>query len=212
MSAYRARRLPAAAAMIREHPRFRRPRSSSISAIHLTDVDRLRAEMGRSTTCRCRSSPVLRAKVGSSPGSIARPGSSTASTRLEHRVVEHTAERRESAAPADAQRGAQPGAGRRPDGIVGGIRSTATSWDDRTYRIFGVDPGQLRGDRRQYQGADPSEDWKHLQNAITPATRRARPASRPSSACAVRTGSCAGASARRWRASTRPTMSCASAA
>ena len=67
------------AAMIREHPRFQKTAIIFVSAIHLTDLDRLRAtRAARWTTFRCRSCRRSCApRSGSSPSSIARRASSS---------------------------------------------------------------------------------------------------------------------------------------
>jgi CheY-like chemotaxis protein len=70
------------AAMIRNHPRFEKTALIFISAILLTDVDRLRGyEMGAVDYVPVPVIPeVLRAKVRSSSSCIARPDSSSSST------------------------------------------------------------------------------------------------------------------------------------
>ena len=89
---------------------------------------------------------------------------------LEHRVAERTAEL--GSVAARLMRASSAAAWRSPParwdrGI--GTRSTATSWDDGQYRIFGVDPGASRSPSTISKALIHPEDWKHLQNAIKPA-------------------------------------------
>ena len=111
------------AAMIREHPRFSKTAIIFISAIHLTDVDRLRGyEMGAVDYVPVPVVPeVLRAKVRVFAELFRKTRElEQLNSKLERsrrgahgraRSVEHA---------ADAERGGpQPRAGGRPDGLVG---------------------------------------------------------------------------------------------
>src|ERR1700694_3545122 len=133
------------AAMIREHPRFQRTAIIFISAIHLTDVDRLRAyEMGAVDYVPVPVIPeVLRAKVRIFAELYRKTRQlEQLNTELERRVAERTAEleastsrllhseqRRSLALPA-GQMGSWQW-----DPLTGRFQ-----WDDGRYRLFGVDP------------------------------------------------------------------------
>ena len=111
------------AAMIREHPRFQRTAIIFISAIQLTDVDRLRGyEMGAVDYVPVPVVPeVLRAKVRIFAELYRKTRQlERLNAELERRVAERTAELEASTRAARAERaGPQPCAGRRPDGLVG---------------------------------------------------------------------------------------------
>ena len=111
------------AAMIREHPRFQKTAIIFISAIHLTDVDRLRGyEMGAVDYVPVPVVPeVLRAKVKVFAELYRKTRQlEQLNAELERRVAERTAELEASdRAPAAERAAPQPGAGRRPDGLVG---------------------------------------------------------------------------------------------
>ena len=111
------------AAMIREHPRFQKTAIIFISAIHLTDVDRLRGyEMGAVDYVPVPVVPeVLRAKVKVFAELYRKTRQlEKLNAELERRVADRTAElevvRRQSAAERAAP---QRGARRRADGVVG---------------------------------------------------------------------------------------------
>ena len=111
------------AAMIREHPRFQKTAIIFISAIHLTDVDRLRGyEMGAVDYVPVPVMPeVLRAKVKVFAELYRKTRQlEQLNAELERRVAERTAELESSTPPPAAERAApQPGARRRADGLVG---------------------------------------------------------------------------------------------
>jgi PAS domain S-box-containing protein len=136
------------AAMIREHPRFQQTAIIFISAIHLTDVDRLRGyEMGAVDYVPVPVVPeVLRAKVRVFAELFRKTRQlEHLNADLERRVAERTSEleasnmqlreseRRRTLALAAGQMGAWDW-----NVVTGGC-----SWDAGQYRIFGVDPDQV---------------------------------------------------------------------
>jgi PAS domain S-box-containing protein len=164
------------AAMIREHPRFQKTAIIFISAIHLTDIDRLRAyEMGAVDYVPVPVIPeVLRAKVRIFTELYRKTRQlEQLNEGLERRVAERTAEleatnarlvqseQRRSLALATGQMGSWEW-----DPVNGGF-----TWDDGQYRIFGVDPASFDLTIENIQALIHPEDWKHLQNAIKPAAQ-----------------------------------------
>jgi PAS domain S-box-containing protein len=136
------------AAMIREHPRFQQTAIIFISAIHLTDVDRLRGyEMGAVDYVPVPVVPeVLRAKVRVFAELFRKTRQlEQLNADLERRVAERTSEleasnqqlreseRRRSLALAAGQMGAWDW----------NVATGVCSWDAGQYRIFGVDPDQV---------------------------------------------------------------------
>ena len=164
------------AAMIREHPRFQHTAIIFISAIHLTDVDRLRAyEMGAVDYVPVPVIPeVLRAKVRIFVELYRKTHQLEQLNReLERRVAERTteletssgrlvqSEQRRSLALAAGQMGSWDW-----DPVNGDF-----AWDDGQYRIFGVDPERFDVTVENIKALIHPEDWKHLQNAVTPVTQ-----------------------------------------
>src|SRR5262245_892108 len=158
------------AAMIREHPRFQKTAIIFISAIHLTDVDRLRAyEMGAVDYVPVPVIPeVLRAKVRI----FAELYRKTRQLAQVNREPERPAaeleastarllqsEERRSLALAAGQMGSWEW-----DPVNGDF-----VWDDGQYRIFGVDPATFQVTVDNIRALIHPEDWKNLQNAIKPA-------------------------------------------
>jgi PAS domain S-box-containing protein len=136
------------AAMIREHPRFQQTAIIFISAIHLTDVDRLRGyEMGAVDYVPVPVIPeVLRAKVRVFAELYRKTRQlEQLNADLERRVAERTAEleasnarlreseRRRSLALAAGQMGSWDW----------NVITGECQWDAGQHRIFGVDPGQI---------------------------------------------------------------------
>src|ERR1700746_416884 len=163
------------AAKIREHPRFQRTAIIFISAIHLTDVDRLRAyEMGAVDYVPVPVIPeVLRAKVRIFAELYRKTRQlEQLNTELERRVAERTAEleastsrllhseQRRSLALAAGQMGSWQW-----DPLTGRFQ-----WDDGQYRIFWVDPETVDVTIENVRRLVHPDDWKHLQNTIKPAT------------------------------------------
>ncbi len=137
------------ASMIREHPRFQKTAIIFISAIHLTDVDRLRGyEMGAVDYVPVPVVPeVLRAKVRVFAELFRKTRQlEQLNADLERRVAERTSEleasnlqlreseRRRSLALAAGQMGAWDW----------NVTTGGCSWDAGQYRIFGVDPDEIQ--------------------------------------------------------------------
>jgi PAS domain S-box-containing protein len=163
------------AAMIREHPRFQKTAIIFISAIHLTDVDRLRAyEMGAVDYVPVPVIPeVLRAKVRIFAELYRKTRQlEQLNQELEHRVVERTAELEASAARlmrSEERRSLALVAGQMGSWEWDPVNGHFV-WDDGQYRIFGVDPKTFEVTVDNIKALIHPEDWKHLQHAITPAT------------------------------------------
>jgi PAS domain S-box-containing protein len=164
------------AAMIREHPRFQKTAIIFISAIHLTDVDRLRAyEMGAVDYVPVPVIPeVLRAKVRIFAELYRKTRQlEQLNQELERRVAERTAEL--EASTARLMRSEE----RRSLALVAGQMGSWEwdplnghfVWDDGQYRIFGVDPDSFDVTVDNIKALIHPEDWKHLQSAITSATQ-----------------------------------------
>src|SRR5947207_3779927 len=162
------------AAMIREHPRFQRTAIIFISAIHLTDVDRLRAyEMGAVDYVPVPVIPeVLRAKVRIFAELYRKTRQlEQLNQQLEQRVAERTGELAASAARllrSEQRRSLALAAGQMGSWEWDPV-SGRFAWDDGQYRIFGVDPATFELSVDNVRALIHPEDWKHLQHAIKPA-------------------------------------------
>ncbi len=164
------------AAMIREHPRFQRTAIIFISAIHLTDVDRLRAyEMGAVDYVPVPVIPeVLRAKVRIFAELYRKTRQlEQLNQELERRVAERTGELEASTArlmQSEERRSLALAAGQMGSWEWDPVNGDFT-WDDGQYRIFGVDPATFDVTVDNIKALIHPEDWKHLQNAIKPAAQ-----------------------------------------
>ena len=164
------------AAMIREHPRFQRTAIIFISAIHLTDVDRLRAyEMGAVDYVPVPVVPeLLRAKVRIFAELYRKTRQlEQLNHELERRVAERTAELEASTArlmQSEERRSLALAAGQMGSWEWDPLNGDFT-WDDGQYRIFGVDPAAFDVTVDNIRKLIHPEDWKHLQNAIKPAAQ-----------------------------------------
>jgi PAS domain S-box-containing protein len=160
------------AAMIREHPRFEKTAIIFISAIHLSDVDRLRGyEMGAVDYVPVPVIPeVLRAKVRI----FAELHRKTRlleqlNSELECRVAERTAdllasneclvesERRRSLALAAGQMGSWDWDVIKNDWI----------WDEGQYRIFGVDPATFSVNLENLKTLMHPDDWERMRASVS---------------------------------------------
>src|SRR5262249_42776848 len=168
------------AAMIREHPRFQETAIIFISAIHLTDLDRMRAyEMGAVDYVPVPVVPeVLRAKVRIFSELYRKTRQLEQLNReLERRVAERTAELEASTArllQSEQRRSLTLAAGQMGSWEWDPVNGDFV-WDDGQYRIFGVDPASFELTIDNIKALIHPEDWKHLQNAIKPPTSHNSP-------------------------------------
>src|SRR5688572_8783013 len=133
------------AAMIREHPRYRKIAMIFISAIHLSDIDRLRGyEMGAVDYVPVPVVPeVLRAKVRVFAELYRKTRQlETLNRELEQRVAERTAELEASAARliGSEQRRTLALAAAHMGSWDCDLTDGSSMWDEGQCRIFGVDP------------------------------------------------------------------------
>jgi PAS domain S-box-containing protein len=155
------------AAMIREHPRFRETAIIFISAIHLTDVDRLRGyEMGGVDYVPVPVVPeVLRAKVKVFAELFRKTRElERLNSKLEGHVAERTAE-----LEASNMRLTQSEQGRSLALAAGQMGSwdwdLATdrwSWDEGQHRIFGVEPETFKISADNIRALIHPDDWLPL--------------------------------------------------
>jgi len=135
------------AAMVRDHPRFQQTAIIFVSAIHLTDIDRLKGyEMGAVDYVPVPVVPeVLRAKVRVFAELYRKTRElEHLNSDLERRVAERTAELEES------NRSLRESERRRSLALAAGkmgswdwdVTTGKCVWDAGQYRIFGVDPAQ----------------------------------------------------------------------
>jgi PAS domain S-box-containing protein len=156
------------AAMIREHPRFRKTAIIFISAIHLTDVDRLRGyEMGAVDYVPVPVVPeVLRAKVRVFAELFRKTRElEQLNSKLERHVAERTAE-----LEASNVRLTQSEQGRSLALAAGQMGSwdwdLATDewrWDEGQHRIFGVEPQTFKVSADNIRALIHPDDWSSLQ-------------------------------------------------
>jgi PAS domain S-box-containing protein len=159
------------AAMIRDHPRFQKTAIIFISAIHLTDVDRLRGyEMGAVDYVPVPVVPeVLRAKVRVFAELFRKTRQlQQLNFELERRVAERTAELNSSTArllQSEQLRSLALAAGQMGswdwDAVSGGF-----AWDEGQYRIFGVDPKRFSLTLETVRALIHPEDWQRLRAAL----------------------------------------------
>jgi len=159
------------AAMIREHPRFQKTAIIFISAIHLTDVDRLRGyQMGAVDYVPVPVVPeVLRAKVKVFAELFRKTRELEQLNReLERRVAERTAELKSSTTrllQSEQLRSLALAAGQMGSwdyDAVGGV----LSWDEGQYRIFGVDPESFEVTLENVRALIHPEDRELLRAAL----------------------------------------------
>lgn len=159
------------AAMIREHPRFQKTAIIFISAIHLTDVDRLRGyAMGAVDYVPVPVIPdVLRAKVRIFAELFRKTRElEQLNLKLERRVAERTAE-----LEASNGRLLQSEEGRSlalAAGQMGSwdwhLDSDEWRWDEGQYRIFGVDPKAFHVTAQAIGALIHPEDLDRLQKIV----------------------------------------------
>ena len=156
------------AAMIRDHPRFRKTAIIFISAIHLTDVDRLRGyEMGAVDYVPVPVVPeVLRAKVRVFAELFRKTRElERLNSQLERHVAERTAE-----LEASNVRLIQSEQGRSLALAAGQMGSwdwdlgtDEWRWDEGQYRIFGVAPHAFKVTVDAIRSLIHPDDWPSLQ-------------------------------------------------
>ncbi len=156
------------AAMIREHPRFSRTAIIFISAIHLTEMDRLRGyEMGAVDYVPVPVVPeVLRAKVKVFVELFRKTRElERLNLQLERRVTERTAELEASNArlkEAEQGRSLALAAGQMGSWDLD-LATGEWKWDQGTYRIFGVDPKSFRISADSIRALIHPDDWRSLE-------------------------------------------------
>ena len=166
------------AAMIREHPRFQRTAIIFISAIHLTDVDRLRGyEMGAVDYVPVPVIPeVLRAKVKVFVELFRKTRQLEQLNReLEARVAERTAELAASTLQlrqSERLRSLALAAGQMGTWQWNVARST-TVWDQGQCEIFGVEPSTFVPTMESVRPLLNSEDFDLLVRAFQKVTKDA---------------------------------------
>jgi PAS domain S-box-containing protein len=158
------------AAMVREHPRFQQTAIIFVSAIHLSDVDRLRGyEMGAVDYVPVPVVPeVLRAKVRVFAELFRKTRQlERLNHELEERVAERTAELEASTArliQSEELRSLALAAGQMGswdwDAATGECH-----WDAGQYRIFGVDPAHFAVTPENVRALIHPEDWQRLRQA-----------------------------------------------
>jgi PAS domain S-box-containing protein len=159
------------AAMLREHPRFKETAIIFISAIHLTDVDRLRGyAMGAVDYVPVPVIPdVLRAKVKVFVELFRKTRElEQLNLKLERHVAERTAE-----LEASNLRLVQSEQGRSlalAAGQMGSwdwdLEADEWWWDEGQHRIFGVDPQSFEVSADNIRSLIHSEDWLPLSEVV----------------------------------------------
>ncbi|MEW6453469.1 MAG: response regulator [Pseudomonadota bacterium] len=159
------------AAMIREHPRFQKTAMIFISAIHLSDMDRLRGyEMGAVDYVPVPVIPeVLRAKVKVFAELYRKTRQlERLNVELEERVASRTAELEASTArllESEQRRSLALVAGNM--GAWDWDRENGDClWDDGHYRIFGVEPGSFAVTAENVRALIHPDDWDAMQTAL----------------------------------------------
>jgi PAS domain S-box-containing protein len=159
------------AAMIRDHPRFQRTAIIFISAIHLSDMDRLRGyEMGAVDYVPVPVVPeVLRAKVKVFAELYRKTRQlERLNAELENRVAQRTAELEASTARLTESEQ------RRSLALVAGQMGSwdwdragrDCLWDEGQCRIFGVDHAKFVVTAENVKALIHPEDWPRLQHAM----------------------------------------------
>jgi PAS domain S-box-containing protein len=167
------------AAMIREHPRFRKTAIIFISAIHLTDVDRLRGyEMGAVDYVPVPVVPeVLRAKVRVFAELFRKTRElEQLNATLERHVAERTAELEHANSRLTlSEQG-------RSLALVAGqmgswdwdLAAKEWKWDEGQHRIFGVEPGDFKICADNIRALIHPDDWLPLREVARALAEGAR--------------------------------------
>jgi PAS domain S-box-containing protein len=159
------------AAMIREHPRFQSTAMIFISAIHLTDVDRLRGyEMGAVDYVPVPVIPeVLRAKVRVFAELYRKTRQlERLNAELEERVAARTAELEASAGRLiqSEQRRNLALAASNMGSWDWDLTKSDWMWDEGQHRIFGVEPGTFSVTPEHVRTLVHPDDWDSFGNAM----------------------------------------------
>jgi PAS domain S-box-containing protein len=167
------------AAMIREHPRFRKTAIIFISAIHLTEVDRLRGyEMGAVDYVPVPVVPeVLRAKVRIFAELFRKTRElERLNLKLERRVAERTAELEASNMQLkQSEQGRTIALAAGQMGSWGWDLATKKwRWDEGQHRIFGVEPQDFKITVENIRALIHPEDWKPLTEVAREMSKGAR--------------------------------------
>jgi PAS domain S-box-containing protein len=156
------------ASMIREHPRFSKTAIIFISAILLTDVDRVRGyDMGAVDYVPVPVVPeVLRAKVRVFAELFRKTRQlERLNSLLEQRVAERTAQL--EASHASLKQAEQARSLALAAGQMGSwdwdLVSGEWTWDEGTYRIFGVDPATFKIGADSLRALIHPDDWRPLE-------------------------------------------------
>ena len=156
------------ASMIREHPRFSKTAIIFISAILLTDVDRVRGyDMGAVDYVPVPVVPeVLRAKVRVFAELFRKTRQlERLNSLLEQRVAERTAQL--EASHASLKQAEQARSLALAAGQMGSwdwdLVSGEWTWDEGTYRIFGVDPATFKIRADSIRALIHPDDWRPLE-------------------------------------------------
>jgi two-component sensor histidine kinase/DNA-binding response OmpR family regulator len=167
------------AAMIREHPRFQKTAIIFISAIQVTDVDRLRGyEMGAVDYVPVPVIPeVLRAKVRIFAELFRKTRElEQLNTKLERRVAERTAE-----LEASNDRLKQSEQGRSLALVAGQMGSweweegaKELKWDEGQHHIFGVDARNFHPAVENIRSLVHPDDWQSLEHIVQRMSKSAR--------------------------------------
>ena len=168
------------AAMIREHPRFKKTAIIFISAILLSDIDRLRGyEMGAVDYVPVPVVPeVLRAKVRIFCELYRKTRElEVLNASLEKRVAERTVEVEAAAAKLrESERGRSLALAAGNMGSWEWDRVTDEyRWDEGQYRIFGVDPNSFEPTSENIRRLVHPDDWIKMQVAIERLIAHAEP-------------------------------------
>jgi len=159
------------AAMLRDHPRFRKTAIIFISAVLLTDVDRLRGyEMGAVDYVPVPVVPeVLRAKVKVFAELYRKTRElEQLNSQLERHVAERTAELESSnlrLLQSEQGRSLALAAGQMGswDWDLG---TDEWRWDEGQHRIFGVDPQKFKISMENIRGLIHPDDWSSLRQSV----------------------------------------------
>lgn len=168
------------AAMIREHPRFERTAIIFVSAVHMTDLDRLRGyEVGAVDYVPVPVVPdLLRAKVRIFADLYRKTRQlERLNAELERRVAERTAE-----LEASTER-LQQSERRRSLALAAGhmgswewdLRTGAQVWDEGQHRIFGTEPGRFVPTDDAVLSMLHPEDREPLRHLAAEAAEKGRP-------------------------------------